>query len=52
VNNQAAISIANEPVFRGKIKHFNITKAISKARFEFMKQKLGGCTSRVKEENC
>ena len=81
MDNQAAISIANDPVFHGKTKHFKIkfyflrevqkegevqliycktenqsadilTKALPKARFEFLRQKLGICSSGVKEENC
>jgi len=79
VDNQAAISIANDLVFHGKTKHFKIkifllrevqregevkllyyktehqsadilTKALPKAKFEYLKQKLGVCTSKVKEE--
>ena len=79
VDNQAAISIANDPVFHGKTKHFKIklfllrevqregevkllycktenqnadilTKALSKAKFEYLRQKLGVCSSKVKEE--
>ena len=79
VENQAAISIANDPVFHGKTKHFKIklfllrevqregevkllycktenqsadilTKALPKAKFEYLRQKLGVCSSKVKEE--
>ena len=79
VDNQAAISIANDPMFHGKIKHFKIklfllrevqregevkllycktenqsveilTKTLPKTRFEYLRQKLGVCSSKVKEE--
>jgi len=79
VDNQVAISIANDPVFHGKTKHFKIkffllrevqregevkllycktenqsadilTKALPKAKFEYLRQKLGVCNSKVKEE--
>lgn len=79
VDNQATISIANNPVFHGKTKHFKIKfyllrevqrerevhliycktenqiadiliKALSKIIFEFLRQKLSLCSSRVKEE--
>ena len=79
VDNQAAISIANNPVFHGKTKHFKLklyflrevqreeeiqliyckienqnadilTKALPKARYEFLRQRLGVCNSRAKEE--
>ncbi|KAM7489733.1 hypothetical protein LguiB_027217 [Lonicera macranthoides] len=79
VDNQAAISIANNLVFHGKTKYFKIklyflrevqregevqlihcqtqnqsadilTKALPKSRYEFLRQKLGVCSSRVKEE--
>jgi len=80
VDNQAAISISNNPMFHGKTKHFKIklyflreahkegevkliystteeqsvdilTKAFPKARYEFLRQRLGVCGSRVKEES-
>ena len=79
VDNEAAISISNNPVFHGKTKHFKIklyflrevqkegevqlifcktedqsadifTKALPKERFEFLRQKLGVCSSKTKEE--
>ncbi|XP_025980644.1 uncharacterized mitochondrial protein AtMg00810-like [Glycine max] len=79
VDNQAAISIANDLVFHGKTKHFKIklfllreiqregevkllycktenqsadilTKALPKAKFEYLRQKFGVCNSKVKEE--
>ena len=79
VDNQAAISIANNPVFHGKTKHFKLklyllrevqkdeeiqlvycktesqnadilTKLLSKARYEFLRQRLGVCSSRDKEK--
>ena len=79
VDNQAAISIASNPVFHGRTKHFKIkfyflreiqqdgevnllhcktevlnvdilTKALLRARFEFLKKTLGVCCSQVKEE--
>ena len=74
VDNQATISIANDPVFHGKTKHFKIklyflrevqkegdiqlvycntesqnadilTKALPKIRFEFLRERLGVCSS-------
>jgi hypothetical protein len=74
VDNQAAISISNNPVFQGKTKHFNIklfflrevqkdgsiiliyckteeqaadifTKPLSVNKFEFLRTKLGVCSS-------
>ncbi|WVZ10601.1 hypothetical protein V8G54_015131 [Vigna mungo] len=79
VDNQAVISIANNPVFHGKTKNFKIklfflrevqregqvklvycitenqvadilTKALPKSRFEFLRQKLGVCSSKVKDD--
>ena len=79
VDNQAAISIANNPVFHGKTKHFKLklyllrevqkegeiqlvyyktesqnadilTKPLPKARYEFLRQRLGVCSSKDKEE--
>ena len=79
VDNQATISIASNPVFPGRTKHFKIkfyflreiqhngevtlvhcktevqnadilTKALPRARFEFLIKKLGVCSSQVKEE--
>ena len=79
VDNQAAISIANNPVFHGKTKHFKLklyflrevqnegeiqlvycktesqnvdilTKLLPKARYEFLRQRLGVCSSKDKEE--
>ena len=79
VDNQAAISIANNPVFHGKTKHFKLklyflrevqkegeiqlvycktesqnadilTKPLPKARYEFLRQRFGVCSSRDKEE--
>ena len=79
IDNQAAISIANNPVFHGKTKHFKLklyflrevqnegeiqlvycktesqnvdilTKSLPKARYEFLRQRLGVCSSRDKEE--
>ena len=79
VDNQVAISIANDPVFHDKTKYFKIklfllrevqkegevkllycktenqsanilTKALPKAKFEYLRQKLGVCNSKVKEE--
>ena len=74
VDNQPAISIANNPVFHDKTKHFklklyflrevqkegeiqliyckteNLTKALPKARYEFLRQRLGVCRSKAKEE--
>ena len=78
IDNQAAISIANNPVFHGKTKHFKLklyflrkvqkegeiqlvycktesqnadilTKQFPKARYEFLRQRLGVCSSRDKE---
>ena len=59
VDNLASISIANNLVFHGKTKHFKIklfflredilTKALPKARFEYLREKLGVCSIRVKE---
>ena len=78
VDNQAAISIANNPVFHGKTKHFKLklyflrqiqkegeiqlvyyktesqnadilTKLLPKARYEFLRQRLGVCSSKDKE---
>ncbi|KAJ8641623.1 hypothetical protein MRB53_018317 [Persea americana] len=80
VDNQAAISIANNPVFHGKTKHFKLklyflrevqrvgeihliycnteyqnadilTKPLPKARYEFLRERIGVCSSRAKEEN-
>ena len=74
VDNQATISIVNDPVFHGKTKHFKIklyflrevqkegdiqlvycntesqnadilTKALPKIRFEFLRERLGVCSS-------
>ncbi|RVW33826.1 Retrovirus-related Pol polyprotein from transposon RE1 [Vitis vinifera] len=79
VDNQAAISIANNLVFHGKTKHFKLklyflrevqnegeiqlvycktesqnvdilTKSLPKARYEFLRQRLGVCSSKDKEE--
>ena len=79
VDNQAAISIANNLVFHGKTKHFKLklyflrdvqnegeiqlvycktesqnvdilTKLLPKARYEFLRQRLGVCSSKDKEE--
>lgn len=79
VDNHAAISIANNPVFHEKTKHFKLklyflrelqkeeeiqliycktenqnadilTKALPKARYEFLRQRLGVCGSTAKEE--
>ena len=79
IDNQAAISIANNLVFHGKTKHFKLklyflrevqnegeiqlvycktksqnadilTKPLPKARYEFLRQRLGVCSSRDKEE--
>ena len=59
VDNLASISIANNLVFHGKTKHFKIklfflredilTKALPKVRFEYLREKLGVCSIRVKE---
>ena len=79
VDNQPAISIANNPVFHDKTKHFKLklyflrevqkereiqliycktenqnanilTKALPKARYEFLRKRLGVCSSKAKEE--
>ncbi|KAL6321523.1 hypothetical protein AAG906_021718 [Vitis piasezkii] len=63
VDNQAAISIANNLVFHGKTKHFKLklyflkesnldilTKPLPKARYEFLRQRSGVYNSKDKEE--
>ena len=79
VDNQAAISIANNPMFHGKTIHFKLnlyflievqrkgeiqliyrktenqnadilTKALPKARYKFLRQRLGVYSSIAKEE--
>lgn len=79
VDNQAAISVADKPVFHDKTKNFkikfyflrevqregevqlihysleyqsapNLTKALPINKYEFLRHKLGVCSSRVKEE--
>ncbi|KAJ8635046.1 hypothetical protein MRB53_009313 [Persea americana] len=79
VDNQAAISIANNPVFHGKTKHFKLklyflrevqregeiqliycktenqnadilTKPLPKARYEFLRERIGVCSSIAKED--